>query len=97
MKHIYRRGLAWRYGKIMQVIAGIHFNYSISEDFWPVWHAMETDTQNPQSLREFRDTQYMGQTRNLQRFGWLIIYLFGTSSVIPNTWVKPVTCNALAG
>ena len=35
MKSIYRHGLAWRYGKTMQVIAGIHFNYSISEHFWP--------------------------------------------------------------
>ncbi|CAA6818035.1 MAG: Glutamate--cysteine ligase (EC [uncultured Thiotrichaceae bacterium] len=85
MKHAYRQGLAWRYGKIMQVIAGVHFNYSVSEDFWPVWHAMEANTQNssnPQSLREFRDTRYMGQTRNIQRFGWLIIYLFGTSPAI---------------
>nr|CAA6821051.1 MAG: Glutamate--cysteine ligase (EC [uncultured Thiotrichaceae bacterium] len=82
MKHAYRQGLAWRYGKIMQVIAGVHFNYSVSEDFWPVWHAMENNPDKPQSLREFRDTQYMGQTRNLQRFGWLIIYLFGTSPAI---------------
>ncbi|MBL8251289.1 MAG: glutamate--cysteine ligase, partial [Candidatus Competibacter sp.] len=27
MKHVYRCGLAWRYGRIMQVIAGIHFNF----------------------------------------------------------------------
>ena len=26
MKHIYRRGLGYRYGKVMQVIAGVHFN-----------------------------------------------------------------------
>lgn len=82
MKHVYRQGLAWRYGKIMQVIAGVHFNYSVSEDFWPVWHATEDDAQHPQSLREFRDARYMGQTRNIQRFGWLIIYLFGTSPAI---------------
>ena len=34
MKHVYRRGLAWRYGRIMQVIAGIHFNFSLSDGFW---------------------------------------------------------------
>ena len=33
MKHVYRRGLAWRYGRIMQVIAGIHFNFSLPDDF----------------------------------------------------------------
>ncbi|MGB1255343.1 MAG: glutamate--cysteine ligase [Thiolinea sp.] len=79
MKHVYRHGLAWRYGKIMQVIAGVHFNYSVSEDFWPVWHQLEGEGQ---SLREFRDARYMGQIRNIQRFGWLIIYLFGTSPAI---------------
>ena len=37
MKHVYRQGLAWRYGKAMQVIAGIHFNYSIDDAFWQPW------------------------------------------------------------
>jgi glutamate--cysteine ligase len=88
MKHVYRQGLAWRYGKIMQVIAGVHFNYSVSEDFWPVWHQFEANPQAPLSLREFRDQQYMGQTRNLQRFGWLIIYLFGTSPAICQSFLN---------
>ncbi len=79
MKHIYRQGLAWRYGKMMQVIAGVHFNYSIAEEFWPVWHALEGEGE---SLRAFRDARYMGQIRNIQRLGWLIIYLFGTSPAI---------------
>lgn len=79
MKHIYRQGLAWRYGKTMQVISGIHFNYSIDEQFWPVWHAQEGGNS---SLRQFRDRQYMGMTRNIQRYGWLVIYLFGSSPAI---------------
>ena len=29
MKRIYRQGLSYRYGRCMQVIAGIHFNYSL--------------------------------------------------------------------
>lgn len=79
MKHVYRQGLAWRYGKTMQVIAGIHFNYSIAEDFWQPWQQVEGHNG---SLREFRDEQYMALTRNLLRYGWLIIYLFGTSPAI---------------
>ena len=35
MKTIYRRGLGHRYGRHMQTIAGIHFNYSLPESFWP--------------------------------------------------------------
>ena len=34
MKHIYRRGLWYRYGRTMQAIAGIHFNYSVPEQVW---------------------------------------------------------------
>lgn len=79
MKHVYRQGLAWRYGKTMQVIAGIHFNYSIAESFWEPWQQVE---EHRGSLREFRDEQYMALTRNLLRNGWLIIYLFGTSPAI---------------
>jgi len=92
MKHIYRQGLAWRYGKLMQVIAGIHFNYSIDEAFWPPWQALQGDTG---SLRGFRDAGYMGQIRNLQRYGWLIIYLFGTSPAICKSFLggKPTPDN----
>ena len=79
MKHIYRQGLAWRYGKTMQIIAGIHFNYSIDETFWQPWQHVQDDTGD---LRTFRDAQYMAMVRNMQRYGWLIIYLFGTSPAI---------------
>lgn len=79
MKHIYRQGLALRYGKAMQVIAGIHFNYSFDEALWQPWQSVLGNTD---SLRQFRDAQYMALVRNLQRYGWLIIYLFGTSPAI---------------
>lgn len=79
MKHIYRRGLAYRYGKAMQVIAGIHFNYSFAEGFWQPWQdALGIAADH----RAFRDAQYMAVVRNLQRYGWLVIYLFGTSPAI---------------
>jgi glutamate--cysteine ligase len=79
MKHIYRHGLAWRYGKVMQVIAGIHFNYSVAEDFWPAWYALEKPDAD---LQAFINDRYMGMTRNIQRYGWLIPYLFGSSPTI---------------
>jgi len=45
MKHAYRRGLALRYGRMMQAIAGIHYNFSMPVDFWQSWahmHALPT-------------------------------------------------------
>jgi len=79
MKHVYRRGLAWRYGRIMQVIAGIHFNFSLSDEFWAVFQDQEGDRR---SLQDFRSESYFGLIRNLQRFGWLILYLFGASPAV---------------
>ena len=37
MKTVYRRGLGHRYGRPMQTIAGVHFNYSLPESFWPAY------------------------------------------------------------
>lgn len=79
MKYIYRLGLGYRYGRVMQVIAGVHFNYSIADDFWPMYQAVQGDKG---SLRDFRDSRYMGMVRNLQRYGWIIPYLFGASPAV---------------
>ena len=76
MKTVYRRGLGHRYGRVMQVIAGVHFNYSFPENFWPVYQDVE---QQAGSLQDFTSTSYFSLIRNLQRFGWLVPYLFGAS------------------
>ena len=79
MKTVYRRGLGHRYGRAMQVIAGVHFNFSFNEKFWPDYQVL---CENTQPLRVFSDTAYLALLRNLQRFGWLIIYLFGASPAL---------------
>jgi len=79
MKHVYRRGLGYRYGRIMQVIAGVHFNYSLPEAFWPLFQTLERD---PRNLQDFISAHYFGLIRNLQRFGWLVPYLFGTAPAV---------------
>lgn len=76
MKHAYRRGLAWRYGRAMQSIAGIHYNYSVNEALWPVLQDLCGDAR---PLREFVAAQYFGLVRNVLRHGWLVAYLFGAS------------------
>ncbi len=84
MKHIYRQGLSYRYGRCMQVIAGIHFNYSLPESFWPEYqHFMK----QAGDLQSFRTEAYMGMIRNLQRYGWLIHYLFGSSPAVSKSFV----------
>lgn len=79
MKYVYRVGLGNRYGRVMQVIAGVHYNYSFAEAFWPMYQQL---LGSRETIRAFRDRHYMGLVRNLQRYGWLIPYLFGASPAV---------------
>ena len=79
MKHVYRRGLDWRYGRAMQAISGIHFNYSFSDEFLAALQSVEDD---PRGEQAFRSKAYFALIRNFQRYGWIVPYLFGASPAI---------------
>jgi glutamate--cysteine ligase len=79
MKHVYRHGLWHRYGRTMQAIAGIHFNFSVPEALWPVLYSQEN---SGIGLEDFKSDAYFGLVRNFQRIGWIILYLFGASPAI---------------
>lgn len=85
MKHVYRHGLWHRYGRTMQAIAGIHFNFSVPEALWPMLHQQENSAT---SLEEFTADGYFGLVRNFQRIGWIILYLFGASPAICKSFFK---------
>lgn len=85
MKMIYRRGLAHRYGKVMQVIAGIHFNYSFSES---ILARLQFAEKQDISVTEYISDKYMAVIRNIQRYGWLNIYLFGASPAICHSFTE---------
>ncbi|MGA2654989.1 MAG: glutamate--cysteine ligase [Gammaproteobacteria bacterium] len=78
MRTLYRIGLGHRYEKKMQTIAGIHFNYSLPQTFWQIWHDLFSKEANLQTTINER---YFGIARNYLRYGWLIDYLFGASPV----------------
>lgn len=79
LKHIYRVGLAWRYGKMMQTIAGVHYNFSLPESFWGKYQAVLADTGN---ITDFQTQAYFSLIRNFRRYSWLILYLFGASPAL---------------
>lgn len=85
MKTIYRRGLGLRYGRVMQVIAGVHFNFSFTDDFWSAFFNMSRQEGN---LQELKSENYFALIRNLQRFGWLIPYLFGASPAVCKSFLQ---------
>ena len=65
-KSVYRMGLGQRYGRRMQTISGIHYNWSIP--------GVSTDG-------------YLGAIRNFRREGWLLLYLFGASPALCQSFV----------
>ena len=85
MKTVYRRGLGNRYGRTMQAIAGVHFNFSFGEGFWDLYRDLEGDDGDPVA---FRSESYMAMIRNLQRVGWLVPYLFGASPAVCASFVQ---------
>lgn len=84
MKTTYRRGLGNRYGRIMQVISGIHFNYSFSDDFWKQYSNFKNTKKN---VKDFKSEQYFIISRNLIRNGWLIPYFFGCSPAVCKSYL----------
>ena len=90
MKTVYRRGLGHRYGRVMQVIAGVHFNYSLPSDFWSAYQKSEGHTGDVQS---FIDNGYFAILRNLQRLGWLVPYLFGSSPAVCKSFLGGAPTN----
>ncbi|PIE20577.1 MAG: glutamate--cysteine ligase [Neptuniibacter caesariensis] len=85
MKYIYRVGLEHRYGKVMQTIAGIHYNFSMPEEFWPLYQQYSG---NRRSLQEFRSSAYFSLIRNFRRYSWLLMYLFGASPALCSSFLK---------
>jgi glutamate--cysteine ligase len=81
LKHVYRRGLALRYGKAMQCIAGIHYNFSLDEQLWQILNESET-TGRKLTDKAYQSESYFATIRNFRRYSWLLMYLFGASPAL---------------
>ena len=75
-KTVYRIGLSHRYGRRMQTISGVHYNFSLPQAAWP--------------LPGFRDQNeaYFALIRNFRRHAWLLLYLFGASPAVCASFVE---------
>lgn len=85
MKHIYRIGLGHRYGRLMQTIAGIHYNFSLPDEFWEWLRNTEAPGTD---LQTFKTDRYFGLIRNFRRNFWLLLYLFGAAPAVCKSFVK---------
>jgi glutamate--cysteine ligase len=85
LKYVYRVGLALRYGRTMQTIAGIHYNYSLNEEVWRLLHA---DQQSTASAVDYQSERYLALIRNFRRTNWLLMYLFGASPALDRRFLR---------
>ncbi|MEM5384046.1 glutamate--cysteine ligase [Paraburkholderia phymatum] len=84
-KYVYRVGLGLRYGRTMQCIAGIHYNYSLDEEVWRVLHA---DQQSTATQTDYQSDRYLALIRNFCRTSWLLMYLFGASPALDARFLR---------
>jgi glutamate--cysteine ligase len=83
-KTVYRVGLSHRYGRRMQTISGVHYNFSLPEAAWPM---LQKADGGRGSAREYQDAAYFSLIRNFRRHSWLLLYLFGASPAVCETFV----------
>jgi len=75
-KTVYRIGLSHRYGRRMQLISGVHYNFSLPESVWPI------------AGLGGADQAYFALIRNFRRHVWLPLYLFGASPTVCANFVE---------
>jgi glutamate--cysteine ligase len=85
MKTVYRNGLGVRYGRVMQAISGVHFNYSFPLQFWEVWAQVRESRTLGQN---FISSSYFHLLRNYRRYGWIVLYLFGVSPAVCKSFLR---------
>ncbi|HEM6301943.1 TPA: bifunctional glutamate--cysteine ligase GshA/glutathione synthetase GshB [Streptococcus suis] len=73
----YRVGLAERYGKLLQSMSGIHYNFELGKDLTQQLF----EASGYQDLLAFKNALYLKLAQNFLRYRWLLTYLYGASSL----------------
>lgn len=84
LKTLYRKGLGHRYGRSMQSIAGVHYNFSLSDNFW---NYIKESENLDLDLQEIKNKYYFKLIRNYKRYCWVLTYLFGASNIVHKSFL----------
>ena len=85
----YREKLLLKYGGKKQLISGIHYNFSFDES---IIEKLYEDSEKKLSYKEFKNSVYLKVARNYLRYRWLIVYLFGASPVVHESFIDGCKC-----
>lgn len=79
-ERVYREFLSDRYGRKIQMISGIHYNFSFSDKL--------IKALNPENkgLQELKNELYMKVARNTMLHRWFLIYLTGASPFVHESY-----------
>ncbi len=67
----------------MQVISGVHYNFSLPLAFWQARTGIKDEAGGKDEI----SAGYLRLIRNYYRFGWIIPYLFGASPAICSSFI----------
>jgi len=84
-KTVYRTGLSHRYGRRMQTISGIHYNFSLPGSAMAELQKVD-GSGGP--LQSYQDEAYFALIRNFRRHSWLLLHLFGASPAVCSSFVE---------
>lgn len=73
----YRVGLGERYGKLVQSMSGIHYNFELGKDLTQQLFELSKET----DFIAFKNTLYLKLAQNFLNYRWILTYLYGASSL----------------
>ena len=87
----YRNAISEVYGKHRQMICGVHFNISLTDELFT---ALEKELNHKHTIGEIKEEVYLKITRGLMRYRWILVWMFGeTPMAEPNFKVRSLTTN----
>lgn len=81
----YREKLLKKYGGKKQLISGIHYNFSFTEEFIKKLYEYNKPEMN---FGEYKNAVYLKVARNFLRYRWLVIYLMAGTAAIHYSYVE---------
>ncbi len=86
----YREMLAKRHGRKMQLISGVHYNFSFGTGMIALFKKIYLKDQDLED-QQVKNLLYFHVARNMLRYKWLLIYIYGASPFVDVSYKEDVT------
>ena len=80
----YRVGLGQRYGKLLQSMSGIHYNFELGKDLTQILF----EASDYGDMVTFKNDLYLKLAQNFLYYRWLLTYLYGASPLAEDGFFK---------